>query len=128
MLAMLPPLGHGHGGRRCQGHEPPSVFAHCPLVVHALVQGDNDMPSSFGRQVMLPILLGIGAAHPDLHYTLSFNDHLIDPAQEGTDPTIRFGGLERSGGLVARKLGRQRRRASLGLSVAEGSGCGGATS
>lgn len=67
-----------------------------------------DMPSSFGRHVMLPILLRIGAAHPDLHYTLSFNDHLIDPAQEGIDLTIRFGGVESSGGLVARKLGRQR--------------------
>ncbi|MEA9878478.1 LysR substrate-binding domain-containing protein [Xanthomonas campestris] len=67
-----------------------------------------DMPSSFGRHVILPILLRIGAAHPNLHYTLSFNDHLIDPSQEGIDLTIRFGGLERSGDLVARKLGRQR--------------------
>lgn len=66
-----------------------------------------DMPSSFGRHVMLPILLRIGAAHPGLHYTLTFNDHLVDPAESGIDLSIRFGGIKRAGDLVARKLGRQ---------------------
>ena len=67
-----------------------------------------DMPTSFGRHVLLPILLRIGAAHPDLHYTLTFTDHLVDPVEEGIDLTIRFGALEHSASLVARKLGHQR--------------------
>lgn len=67
-----------------------------------------DMPASFGRHVILPILLRIGAAHPDLQLTLTFNDHLLDPAEEGIDLVIRFGGLEQAGNLVARRLGCQR--------------------
>ncbi|MGY0561130.1 LysR family transcriptional regulator [Luteimonas sp. A277] len=67
-----------------------------------------DMPASFGRHVILPILLRIGAAHPDLQFTVTFNDHLLDPAEEGIDLLIRFGGLEQAGNLVARRLGSQR--------------------
>lgn len=66
-----------------------------------------DMPSSFGRLVLLPILLEIGKEQPQLQLTLTFTDHLIDPAEEGVDLLIRFGGLERAGNLVARRLGRQ---------------------
>lgn len=67
-----------------------------------------DMPASFGRHVILPILLRIGAAHPDLQFTVTFNDHLLDPAEEGIDLLIRFGGLEQASNLVARRLGSQR--------------------
>ncbi|MGY0799593.1 LysR family transcriptional regulator [Lysobacter sp. A286] len=67
-----------------------------------------DMPASFGRHVILPILLRIGAAHPDLQFTVTFNDHLLDPAEAGIDLLIRFGGLEQAGNLVARRLGSQR--------------------
>lgn len=67
-----------------------------------------DMPASFGRHVILPILLRIGTAHPDLQFTVTFNDHLLDPAEEGIDLLIRFGGLEQASNLVARRLGSQR--------------------
>lgn len=67
-----------------------------------------DMPSSFGRLIVLPVLLRICSEHPDLQLTLTFTDHFVDPAEEGIDLLIRFGGLEHAQHLVARRLGRQR--------------------
>lgn len=67
-----------------------------------------DMPVAFGRQVMLPVLLGIAGRYPDLQLTLTFSDHLIDPVEEGIDLAIRFGEPKDSAGLVARRLTRQR--------------------
>lgn len=63
-----------------------------------------DMPAAFGRKVMLPILLDIGKAYPALQLTLTFTDHVIDLLEEGVDLAIRFGALDDSSDLVARKL------------------------
>ena len=63
-----------------------------------------DMPAAFGRKVMLPILLDIGKAYPALQLTLSFTDDVIDLVEEGVDLAIRFGTLEDSSDLVARRL------------------------
>ncbi|SFB21105.1 DNA-binding transcriptional regulator, LysR family [Collimonas sp. OK607] len=63
-----------------------------------------DMPAAFGRKVMLPILLDIGKAYPALQLTLTFTDHVIDLVEEGVDLSIRFGTIEDSSDLVARKL------------------------
>lgn len=63
-----------------------------------------DMPAAFGRKVMLPVLLGIGKAYPALQLTLTFTDHVIDLVEEGVDLAIRFGTLEDSSDLVARRL------------------------
>ncbi|SAL81714.1 LysR family transcriptional regulator [Caballeronia choica] len=67
-----------------------------------------DMPAAFGRQILVPILLDIARKHPDLLYTMTFSDYLIDPIEEGVDLVVRFGELESSSGLVARKLTSQR--------------------
>ncbi|WP_175687348.1 LysR family transcriptional regulator [Burkholderia multivorans] len=67
-----------------------------------------DMPAAFGRQVLLPILLEIARTHPAVHFTMTFADHVIDPIEEGVDLTIRFGELQSTGGLVARRLTGQR--------------------
>ncbi|SAK89368.1 LysR family transcriptional regulator [Caballeronia catudaia] len=67
-----------------------------------------DMPAAFGRRILVPILLDIGRKHPDLQFTMTFSDHLIDPIEEGVDLVIRFGELESSSGLVARRLTSQR--------------------
>ncbi len=67
-----------------------------------------DMPTAFGRKVMLPILLKIGKAYPALQLTLTFTDHIIDLVDEGVDLAIRFGTLENSSDLVARKLASHR--------------------
>jgi len=67
-----------------------------------------DMPAAFGRRILVPILLDIGRKHPDLQFTMTFSDHLIDPIEEGVDLVIRFGELQSSSGLIARRLTRQR--------------------
>lgn len=67
-----------------------------------------DMPVAFGRQVMMPILVEIGKSYPELQFTLTFTDHLIDPIEEGVDLAIRFGDPKDSTDLVARRLTRQR--------------------
>lgn len=63
-----------------------------------------DVPIAFGRRVVLPILLRLGKEYPELQFTLSFTDHLIDPIEEGIDLAIRFGDPKDSAGLVARRL------------------------
>jgi DNA-binding transcriptional LysR family regulator len=67
-----------------------------------------DMAAAFGRQVMLPILLEVARVHPELHLTMTFNDHVIDLVEEGVDLSIRFGEVDCTGGLVARRLASQR--------------------
>lgn len=67
-----------------------------------------DMPAAFGRAVMMPILLGIEEQFPELKLTLTFNDKIIDPIEEGIDLCIRFGEVKDSTDLVAKKLGYQR--------------------
>lgn len=63
-----------------------------------------DMPVAFGRSVMMPLLLDIGKAYPALQMTMTFTDHVIDLVEQGIDLSIRFGALNDSSDLVARKL------------------------
>jgi DNA-binding transcriptional LysR family regulator len=63
-----------------------------------------DMPAAFGRRVVLPMLLEIAERYPALELTLTFTDRVIDLVEEGVDLAIRFGPLQDSSDLVARKL------------------------
>jgi DNA-binding transcriptional LysR family regulator len=63
-----------------------------------------DMPSVFGRRVLVPLLADLCLAHPGLQLTLSFTDRLIDPIEEGVDLVVRFGRTADSVGLIARTL------------------------
>lgn len=63
-----------------------------------------DMPAAFGRKVLMPILLELGKKYPALQLTITFSDHVIDLVEEGVDLAIRFGPLDDSTDLVARKL------------------------
>ncbi|MFB1117399.1 LysR family transcriptional regulator [Dickeya dadantii] len=67
-----------------------------------------DMPASFGRNLMMPVLLDILARYPALRLILTFNDRLIDPVEEGIDLVLRLGELQSTDELVARRLSRQR--------------------
>jgi DNA-binding transcriptional LysR family regulator len=67
-----------------------------------------DMPVSFGRRCIAPILIEIGGRFPELSLEISFNDRRIDPIEEGVDLVLRLGELEDSAGLVARPLCGQR--------------------
>ncbi|MCP2091614.1 UNVERIFIED_ORG: DNA-binding transcriptional LysR family regulator [Paraburkholderia sediminicola] len=66
-----------------------------------------DMASAFGRQCIMPVLLELGHTYPQLQFTMTFTDHVIDPVEEGVDLAIRFGELADSSGVVARRLASQ---------------------
>jgi DNA-binding transcriptional LysR family regulator len=63
-----------------------------------------DMPAVFGRKIVAPVLFTIAKRYPSLLLTLSFNDDVVDILDEHIDLAIRFGALENSGELMARKL------------------------
>lgn len=67
-----------------------------------------DAPAAWGREVLLPILLEIAQAHPDLRLSISFADRLIDPISAQVDLVIRFGETGDTAGLITRKLAQQR--------------------
>jgi DNA-binding transcriptional LysR family regulator len=66
-----------------------------------------DMPSSFGRRVLVPLLAKICEANPDLQLSLSFTDRVIDPIEEGVDLVVRFGRSRDAAGLMAKTLVEQ---------------------
>jgi DNA-binding transcriptional LysR family regulator len=63
-----------------------------------------DLPAAFGRRVVQPVLLDIAQRYPALQLTLTFNDRIVDLLEEGVDLAVRFGRLDDSGDLIARKL------------------------
>lgn len=63
-----------------------------------------DMPVAFGRDILLPILLELCRPHPDLELVLTFSEGLTDPSAEDVDLLVRFGALEDSSHLIARRL------------------------
>lgn len=64
-----------------------------------------DLPVSFGRLKIVPILPAFRAAYPEVQLALSFNDRYLDLVGEGIDVAVRFGALEDSS-LIARRLTR----------------------
>jgi DNA-binding transcriptional LysR family regulator len=68
-----------------------------------------DLPTSFGRLHVMPLLLELGGRYPDLRLHVSFTDRFVDLAEEGIDITIRIGGSDlMPAGLVSHALGHER--------------------
>ncbi|WP_370153805.1 LysR substrate-binding domain-containing protein [Ferrovibrio sp.] len=65
------------------------------------------LPVLFGRRCVAPVLLELARQHPGLELHLSFNDRLVDLAEEGFDLAVRTGRLADQAGLVARRVARQ---------------------
>jgi LysR family transcriptional regulator for bpeEF and oprC len=65
-----------------------------------------DMPVSFGRLKVVPLLGQFQAQYPDLQLALSFTDRYVDLIEEGIDVSVRFGVLQDST-LMARRLTRR---------------------
>jgi len=63
-----------------------------------------DMPVSFGRIKVVPLMGAFQARYPDIALRLTFNDRYVDLVEEGIDVSIRFGVLQDSS-LIARRLG-----------------------
>lgn len=64
-----------------------------------------DMPVSYGRDVVLPVLARLLARHPALSLEARFSDHVTDLVKEGVDAAVRIGTLADSG-LVGRVFDR----------------------
>lgn len=68
-----------------------------------------DLPASFGRKQVMPVLLGVLRRYPLLRPHVTFSDRLIDPLLEGVDLLVRIGGPKVwPEHLAFRQLGVQR--------------------
>lgn len=67
-------------------------------------------PSSFGQMVIAPVLPGFLEAHPDLRFTLSLDDRVVDMVEGGFDVSIRVRPAMPDSALVTRKIGTVRQR------------------
>src|SRR5258708_15647950 len=56
-----------------------------------------DMPVTYGRQVVLPVLMKVMASHPALKIDARFSDQVVDIVKEGLDAAVRIGPLADSG-------------------------------
>jgi DNA-binding transcriptional LysR family regulator len=65
-----------------------------------------DVPSTLGRQEVVPLLARLRARHPKLQFDVSFSDRYVDLVREGIDAAVRIGALADST-LTARPLGEQ---------------------
>jgi DNA-binding transcriptional LysR family regulator len=97
------------------------LFARCQRVLGELEQLEEeasgaraepsgtlriDMPVTFGRQLMMPLLAQLGERHPRLSIDARFSDSYVDLVKDGVDIAIRTGPLADSS-LVARPMGHQ---------------------
>lgn len=100
-----------------------AYFASCSLAVDEILAAEAfltsnqktpsgrlriDLPAAYGRSIVLPVLLDILDANPELKLTVTFTDSVIDLIEEGIDLSIRFGTLKDASGLVARRLAVQK--------------------
>jgi DNA-binding transcriptional LysR family regulator len=53
-----------------------------------------DLPASYGRLHVLPVILDCVAEHGLLHPHVSFSDRFVDPVEEGIDILVRIGGSD----------------------------------
>lgn len=53
-----------------------------------------DLPATFGRRKVMPLLMEFAAAHPAVRPHLSFTDRFVDMVEEGIDVTVRIGGAD----------------------------------
>jgi LysR family transcriptional regulator, regulator for bpeEF and oprC len=62
-----------------------------------------DVPVSFGRLKLVPLLRAFQEEYPDVRLRITFTDRYIDLIEEGVDVCVRFGALQDSS-LIARRL------------------------
>ena len=85
--------------------------AQAQLAAHLVVPAGRlriDLPLTFGRRCVAPILFEIAERFPDLTLDVSFTDRRVDLVSEGIDLAIRMGELDDRVGLVARQFYVQR--------------------
>lgn len=65
-----------------------------------------DMPVTYGRQVILPVLTQLMTKYPALRVDARFSDHVVDVIKEGLDAAVRIGPLADST-LIGRAFDQQ---------------------
>ncbi|MGV8920031.1 MAG: LysR family transcriptional regulator [Pseudomonas sp.] len=53
-----------------------------------------DLPTSYGRLQVLPVILAFAAEYPKLRPNVSFTDRFVDLLEEGIDLAVRIGGQD----------------------------------
>lgn len=66
-----------------------------------------NLPDLFGRKWIIPALLDLAREYPLLSLEVSFENRVIDLAEEGFDLSVRIGELADSTGLIGRRIGVQ---------------------
>lgn len=66
-----------------------------------------DLPTTFGRRYIFPILLDLAQQYPQLDLSVTFQDRAVDMISEGVDLVVRIGDLKDSTDLIAKSLGHQ---------------------
>jgi DNA-binding transcriptional LysR family regulator len=67
-----------------------------------------DVPVSFGRVCVAPMLLDLSRRYAELSLEITFTDRRVDLLEEGIDLAVRMGRLQDSTGLMARRIYTQR--------------------
>ncbi|MCV4271843.1 LysR family transcriptional regulator [Pseudomonas capsici] len=68
-----------------------------------------DLPASFGRSYVLPLILAFAGQYPKLRPRITFTDRFVDLLEEGIDLTVRIGGPQVwPAGVGHRYLGTER--------------------
>lgn len=86
-------------------------IAQAQLAAHLEVPAGRlriDLPLTFGRRCIAPILFEIAERFPNLTLDVSFTDRRVDLVPEGIDLAVRMGELDDRVGLVARQFYVQR--------------------
>jgi len=68
--------------------------AQAVLASHALTPMGRlriDLPASFGRLVVMPLLIAFSQRHPYLRPHITFTDRFVDLLEEGVDVAVRIG-------------------------------------
>ncbi len=67
-----------------------------------------DLPASFGRLVVMPLLIAFSQRHPYLRPHVTFTDRFVDLLEEGVDVAVRIGGVtHRPPAIGSRYLGTE---------------------
>lgn len=67
-----------------------------------------NLPISFGRLCVMPVLKEVANANPDLNLDISFTDRQVDLVEEGIDLVVRLGDPGDHASLIGRRIGTQR--------------------
>ena len=67
-----------------------------------------NLPISFGRLCVMPVLEEVADRNPELYLDISFTDRQVDLVEEGIDLVVRLGDPGDHASLIGRRIGTQR--------------------